>query len=54
VLFVHDEIVVEADADKADAAADWLKQAMIDGMKDVLAPVPCEVEAKANTTWGGD
>jgi DNA polymerase I-like protein with 3'-5' exonuclease and polymerase domains len=53
VLFVHDEIVVEADADKADAAAEWLKQAMIDGMKDMLAPVPCEVEAQIAQTWGG-
>jgi DNA polymerase-1 len=54
VLFVHDEIVVEADADKAEAAADWLKGAMIDGMREILAPVPCEVEAKVSQTWGGD
>jgi DNA polymerase-1 len=53
VLFVHDEIVVEADADKAEAAAEWLKQAMIDGMKDMLAPVPCEVEAQIAQIWGG-
>jgi DNA polymerase-1 len=53
VLFVHDEIVVEADADKADDAAAWLKQAMIDGMKDRLDPVPCEVEAQIAQTWGG-
>ena len=52
-LFVHDEIVIEADADKAEAAAEWLKTAMIDGMKDVLAPVPCEVEATIAQTWGG-
>jgi DNA polymerase I len=53
VLFVHDEIVVEADADKAEDAAEWLKSAMIDGMKDVIAPVPCEVEADIIPTWGG-
>jgi DNA polymerase-1 len=53
VLFVHDEIVIEADADKAEDAAAWLKQAMLDGMKDVLNPVPCEVEAGTVPTWGG-
>jgi DNA polymerase-1 len=53
VLFVHDEIVVEADTDKAEAAADWLKEAMHDGMKDVIAPVPCEVEVGIVPTWGG-
>jgi DNA polymerase-1 len=53
VLFVHDEIVIETDADKADAAAEWLKAAMIDGMKDVLGSVPCEVEAQITQTWGG-
>ena len=53
VLFVHDEIVVEADADKAEAAVDWLKKAMLDGMKDVIAPVPCEVEIGIVPTWGG-
>jgi hypothetical protein len=52
VLFVHDEIVVEVDADKADAAAEWLKAAMIDGMKDVLGSVPCAVEAQITQTWG--
>jgi DNA polymerase-1 len=53
VLFVHDEIVLEADADTAEAAADWLKTAMIGGMKDVLATVPCEVEVSIVPTWGG-
>jgi DNA polymerase-1 len=54
VLFVHDEIVIDTDADKAESAAAWLKQAMLDGMKDIIAPVPCEVEAKISPTWGGD
>jgi DNA polymerase-1 len=53
VMFVHDEIVVEADVDKADAAAAWLKTAMIDGMTPVLGRVPCEVEAQITTLWGG-
>jgi DNA polymerase-1 len=54
VLFVHDEIVVEADAGRADAAAAWLRQAMLDGMAPLLDPVPVEVEVKVAPTWGGD
>jgi DNA polymerase I-like protein with 3'-5' exonuclease and polymerase domains len=53
VLVVHDEIVVEADADKADGAAAWLKQAMLDGMAPLIAPVPVEVEVEVAATWGG-
>jgi DNA polymerase-1 len=53
VLAVHDEIVVEADAAQADAAAAWLKAAMVDAMAPLLAPVPCEVEVKVGPTWGG-
>jgi DNA polymerase I-like protein with 3'-5' exonuclease and polymerase domains len=53
VLAVHDEIVVEADEAQADAAAGWLKRAMLDGMGPLIAPVPCEVEVKAGKTWGG-
>jgi DNA polymerase-1 len=54
VLFGHDEIVVECDVGGADAAAAWLKQAMLDGMAPLLAPVPVEVEVLAAQTWGGD
>jgi DNA polymerase-1 len=54
VLVVHDEIVVEADADKADAAAAWLKTAMIDGMAPLIKPVPVEVEVTVAETWGGE
>jgi DNA polymerase-1 len=53
VLFVHDELVIEVDENRADAAAEWLKQAMVEGMKDILAPVPCEVEVSIGRTWGG-
>jgi DNA polymerase-1 len=53
-LFVQDEICIETDTDKAEEAAAWLKQAMLDGMKDVLTPVPCEVEAKISSTWAGE
>lgn len=52
VLAVHDEIVVECDADAADAAATWLKACMIEAMAPLLDPVPVEVEVKVGTTWG--
>jgi DNA polymerase-1 len=54
VLFVHDEIVIECDEAQAEAAARWLKQAMLDGMTQVLDTVPVEVEVKVARTWGGD
>jgi DNA polymerase-1 len=54
VLAVHDEIVVEADAGQADAAAAWLRLAMLDGMAPLIDPVPVEVAVKAAQTWGGD
>jgi DNA polymerase-1 len=53
VLFVHDEIVVEADTDQAEAAKAWLVTAMKDGMEKILAPVRCEVEAQIVPSWGG-
>ena len=53
VLFVHDEIVVEVAADRADAAAAWLKTCMVDGMAPLITPVPVEVEATVGPTWGG-
>jgi DNA polymerase I-like protein with 3'-5' exonuclease and polymerase domains len=53
VLAVHDEIVVEADTDRADAVADWLRGAMVDAMAPLIEPVPVEVEVKVARTWGG-
>ena len=53
MLVVHDEIVIEADADKADGAAVWLKQAMLDGMAPLIAPVPVEVEVTIGQIWAG-
>jgi DNA polymerase-1 len=52
VLAVHDEIVVEADADRADTAATWVKSAMVDAMAPLIAPVPVEVEVKIGPSWG--
>jgi DNA polymerase-1 len=54
VLAVHDEIVVEADADQADAAAAWVKGAMLDAMRMLLDPVPGEVKLTTARTWAGD
>jgi DNA polymerase-1 len=54
VLFVHDEIVVECDEAQAGAVSAWLQQAMHDGMAPLIAPVPVEVEATGERTWGGE
>jgi DNA polymerase I-like protein with 3'-5' exonuclease and polymerase domains len=53
-MAVHDEIVVEAGEDKADAAAGRLKAAMVDAMSPQIAPVPVEVELQVARTRGGD
>jgi DNA polymerase I-like protein with 3'-5' exonuclease and polymerase domains len=53
VLVVHDEIVLECDADQAEAVARWLRQAMLDGMAPLIFPVPVEVETKIGKTWAG-
>lgn len=53
VLAVHDEIVVECDVEKADAAARWLRQAMVDAVSPMIAPVPVEVEVTCGRSWGG-
>jgi DNA polymerase-1 len=53
VLAVHDEIVLECPADQAEAAAAWLRQAMLDGMAPLVEPVTVEVEVKTAPTWGG-
>ena len=63
ITCVHDEIVVECDEEDIDEAAAWLKNAMIDGMTEVLherrtagaavSEVPAEVEIKSGKTWAG-
>jgi DNA polymerase-1 len=54
IIAMHDEIVVEAEASDADAAALWLKTAMMDAMAPLIAPVPIEVEVNVGRSWGGD
>jgi DNA polymerase-1 len=51
VAVVHDEILVECDAEQAGAVAAWLRQAMVDGMQPLIDPVPVEVEVKVARTW---
>jgi DNA polymerase-1 len=50
VMAVHDEIVVEADANRAAEAEAWLKAAMIDAMGPLSEPVPVEVECSIGGT----
>jgi DNA polymerase-1 len=56
VLAVHDDIVVEA-AERPDDnyldVATWIKQAMLDGMAPLIAPVPVAVDVTIAPTWGG-
>jgi DNA polymerase I-like protein with 3'-5' exonuclease and polymerase domains len=56
ILAVHDEIVVECDADKAEQTKEWLVKAMKDGMDAVVNAdephVPIEVEVTVSETWG--
>jgi DNA polymerase-1 len=53
VLVVHDEIVVECDAQDAAAARDWLTGCMTRGMAAFLRQVPVEVEATVCQDWSG-
>jgi DNA polymerase-1 len=52
VLAVHDEVVVEVPQEQVEAAAAWLKQAMLDGMAPFLDPVPVDVELMVGESWG--
>ena len=54
VLVIHDEIVVEAGEGQKDAAAGWLKRAMLDGMAPLIAPVRVEVEVRVGKNWAAD
>jgi DNA polymerase-1 len=54
IAFIHDEIVLEADAADADAAKAWVEKAMLDALAPLIAPVPVEVEVTVGRTWGGD
>ena len=51
VLAVHDELVVEAPAEGAESAREWLTHAMVEGMKECLKEVPVEVEISIRESW---
>ena len=49
---VHDEVVVEIDADQAEAGKGWLERCMLDGMAEVLGPdAPVLVEISVSDDW---
>jgi DNA polymerase-1 len=54
VLAVHDEVVIEADADQADVVAGWLKATMVEAMAPLIETVSIEVEVRVARTWGGE
>jgi DNA polymerase-1 len=54
VLAVHDEVVIECGAEHADAAAAWLKAAMLDSMAPLIAPIPVAVDLTIGQNWDGD
>jgi hypothetical protein len=47
----QDETVVECDATHAESAAAWLRQATLDGMAPLIAPVPVLGEARVGPIW---
>ena len=51
VLAVHDEIVVETPAERADAAIDWVRGALVDAVAAVLPRVPAVVEVAVGESW---
>lgn len=53
VAVVHDEILLEANENEADGAAAMLKDSMESAGNQILADIPCVVEAKIADTWAG-
>jgi DNA polymerase-1 len=53
ILNVHDEVVIEVDATRADEAREWLVGCLRDGMAQVLTEVPVVVEAIICRDWSG-
>ncbi len=51
ILAEHDEIVIEAPANKAEEAKEWTVQCMVDGMAQILREVPVVVETQINQSW---
>jgi DNA polymerase-1 len=51
VLAIHDEIVVEAPAEKAREAKAWLVRCMREALEKYLKEVPVMVDAEVRRTW---
>jgi DNA polymerase-1 len=54
IMAVHDELVIEAPEEHGEKAKAWIKQAMLDAMTPLVAPVPVVIEVTVARTWGGD
>jgi DNA polymerase-1 len=51
IIACHDEIVVEAPSEQAEAAKSWLVTAMVEGMARYVHSVPVVVEATIGDSW---
>lgn len=51
VACVHDEIVVETNGDMAEEVARVLEQTMEEAARDLLDPVPVEVDVQISDSW---
>jgi DNA polymerase I-like protein with 3'-5' exonuclease and polymerase domains len=52
VNLIHDEVVVEIDAEDVEAGKGWLERCMLDGMAEVLGPnAPVSVEVSVSDNW---
>jgi DNA polymerase I len=54
VMVIHDELIVEAPEAKADWVAQWVKNAMIAGVRELLHHVPVEVEVSICRSYAGE
>jgi hypothetical protein len=53
ILAAHDELVIKADRAQPECATEWLRAAMVEGMKPLLEPIPVAVEIAVSRSWGG-
>jgi DNA polymerase-1 len=54
VMVIHDELLVEAPEDRADKAAEWVRNAMTSGMSGLLNQVPVEAELVVCRSYAGN
>ena len=50
---MHDELVVECDAQDAETVAAWVSACLQEGMRRYLARVPARVEVTIASDWAG-